>query len=600
MKKSVVLLLFLTLSFLMISPLLLAETNSEVDKSYACLKKQLENDCGNTQNTFQNAFSLIAMSHDSGILSKCKSLLDSKKKDNCWPDTSSSSTCSIKSTAIAVLALKYTNSNFDSSVDWILSKKKLASDLTWYLEIDSNNQTACKINGQTITINSDKKISGNDPSGLRKSYNNYWFEITDLRKNYTISCDKDFVTALLYKKPGSNVYYVLGNTDSASAGDSSLQYVDGFCFGISDKCDYEASLWAVLALSKAGEDISPYLPYLTAMSEESVNDKYLPLAFLYMYDNSASDYLSALLSRQKQGKYWEQSGNKIYDTAIALIALQGTTVDEAEKAKEYLLSLRETSGDRQGCWQSFTELILYAGWPKASSSSGSDNNQYCENFNYHCVSNSECPSNETLNNFQCTNIADICCSRAPVQLTCEAKGGMICKVSETCSVSTVPSQDGECCLGACQQAEPLTNECEDNGFTCKLSCGTNEIVKDIYADSCAYDEKCCAKSAAPKTSWWIIILLIVLIVLVILAILFRNRIKIWMFKFKSGYKSKQGPSSTNRPSYPPPSYPQRPAIVPRQIFPQRQPVPQRRPPVQKRDKDKEFDETMKKLRDMSK
>jgi len=438
MKEKRVLVLSVLIAILILTASILAEDTQEIDKSYSCLEEQLGDNCGDTQNTVQASFSLLAMASSSGIQSDCLSSLDDKKKTDCWPDTSTSAACSIKATALATLALKYVNSDVSDSVEWLIKNRRLATELTWYLQIDAVNETDCNINGQSFTVNDNKKLSGSDPSGLSKAYSNYWFEIKDINKNYTISCDKEFVTALAYKKPSSSVYYISSETHSAAAADSTTEYVNGYCFSTSGTCDYEGSLWATLALSRAGEDITPYIPYLTAMSDETSNIKYLPLAFLYMLDNSADDYLQGFLSLQKQNKYWDVSGNKFYDTSIALLPMQSqTSIQQAIDAKTYLLTQRVNSGDNDRCWSSDTAMILYSGWPKSPASSGTGNRD-CEDFSYFCTSSGECPVDKKLDNFDCTSLSEVCCSEEPDQLTCQESDGIICDDDEECSVLTVP------------------------------------------------------------------------------------------------------------------------------------------------------------------
>ena len=83
------------------------------------------------------------------------------------------------------------------------------------MEIDANNKTECKIkinqgSERTFTILDNKKISGTS-SCLIPSEQNYFLRIDEscIEKNFTISCDKDFITTLLYKKPGENTYGLL-------------------------------------------------------------------------------------------------------------------------------------------------------------------------------------------------------------------------------------------------------------------------------------------------------------------------------------------------------------------------------------------------------
>ena len=258
MKEKRVLMMFLVLAVLFSALFVLAQDEKEIAKSYDCLKKKMGDNCGGTVNIVENAFNLLAMSYDSAIQAKCKDNLNSKKKTDCWPDSTSSSACSIKATAIAALALKKaTNSDIDANIKWLISKRKLASELTWFLEIDAINATTCSVNGQSFTLADNKKISGTDPQGLSKSYNNYWFQINDLSKNYTTSCNSSFITTLLYKKPGSGIYYVSSETHSAAASDTTMEYVNGYCFSTSDRCDYEGTLWAALALIEGDKEITP-------------------------------------------------------------------------------------------------------------------------------------------------------------------------------------------------------------------------------------------------------------------------------------------------------------------------------------------------------
>ena len=69
--------------------------------------------------------------------------------------------------------------------------------------------------------------------------------------------------------------------------------------------------------------------------------KYLPYAFLSVLYTSIPEYLSQLKAQQKQNKFWDESGNKLYDTALALLAV---SFEDSSKtnAKKYLLTLSFT------------------------------------------------------------------------------------------------------------------------------------------------------------------------------------------------------------------------------------------------------------------
>jgi hypothetical protein len=603
-KKRVFGVLFI-LSMLFVVSLTFAQDTSlsPSDESYTCFEAQLGDNCGGTNNAEQASFNLLAIGYDSGLQSDCKNLLKGMMADGCWGE-SDGSVCNIKSTALATLALNNIGEDVDNNIRWLLQQKIAKTGLTWYLEIDSDNETRCTVNGQDITVQSDKKITGSDPLGLKKAYNNYWFEITDTNKNFSISCDRGFITSLLYKKPGSatggSVYYVSSETQSASAHDSVTEKVESYCFGTGGKCDYEGSLWAVFALAKMDEETTPYLHYLSAMSDEALNKKYIPAAFLYIL-TGAEDYYVELINMQKQGKYWDESRNKFYDTSIALLALQGTSATEVDSTLRYLLDRRENSG----CWSSLTSLILYSGWPKIPtvSSGGGGGDVYCEEEGYYCTLLGECASEDKLEGFACS-LSETCCEFEPIDDTCFEKGGMVCEVDEECSMSLVSSLDeSDCCLEDCDI--PVDEDyCTDvPGYTCESSCSDNQ--NEISSYICEYGDSCCVDKPKEKKSIWLIVLLIILIILVVLAIIFRNQLKIWLFRIRGKFRSGKGPKPVGGRPRPGPGMPPAPVGrpgrpgAPRQIIPRRH-LPVRRAPRRGNERDKDFDDTMKKLRDMSK
>ncbi len=608
-KRDLLMLLLFSIIVLAFFPLVLAanETLEGYEKAYSCLETQLGDDCAASASTEQNAFSLLAIAYDSSLQGDCKKALEDKEKDNCWGKTSSDS-CDLKSTSQAILALNYIGGNVDDYVSWIESKKKQTTGLTWFLEIDANEATSCKIkvndaNEKTFTINDAKKISGTSTC-LIPAENNYFLKISDscLTANFTISCDKDFITTLLYKKTSGSTYYVSSLTHSAPTGGSTDEKVNAYCFGINN-CEYEGSLWATIALANLGKDISPYLPYLSSMYDEADNQKYFPSAFLYMLTDE-DDYQAEITGKQKQGKYWEEAGNKFYDTALALLALQNVLIDEVSNAKDYLLSIQDSSG----CWHSNnvrdTAFILYAAWPKNPViSTDGDGRSKCTDFSHYCVASEECSAADLLDNFYCSGLSDVCCATKPLELSCSEKQGIVCSSGQECTGSEITAGDTNyCCMDSCIEVS-TTTECEDYGNNCRISCLDDEEEKTGY--SCNLGDVCCAAKEAKGISWTLIILLIILIILVILAIIFRNQLKVWWFRAKSGLKfSKPLAGPSGRPPMNPPGFPSSTMIQrPRQIIP-RGNIPMRRPPMRpaprRTEKDTAFEETMRKLREMSK
>jgi len=599
-KKRGPLVILIFLSALLLVTLASAEFDEKaiVDKGYSCLKEKLGDNCADTSNTHQAAFSLLAMSHESSIKSECRdSLEDKEKSENCWGETTSSS-CDLKSTSLAILALNHAGANVDDNIDWLLTKKKQSAGLIWFLEIDANNATQCKIQvndaeEKTFSVGENKKISGSS-SCLTPSEQDYFLRIADscLTKNFTISCDKNFITTLLYKKPSEITYHVSSITHSAPAGDSTKEKVESYCFGISSECNYEGSLWAALALAKTGEDISAYLPYITAMSDELINKKYLPSAFLYMLTNDDDFYLE-LVGKQKQS-YWDESGKKFYDTALALLSLQNLALEQVDVTKQYLSDVQENNG----CWGTISEtaFLLYALNPTTSSSgSGGTSDSQCQDpsYGYFCVSPSQCSISDKLDNFYCPSLGDVCCKTSSNEITCSEKQGIICSANQQCTETEVTAFDtNNCCLASCITTSDKS-ECEQFGYSCETECSSNQEEKPTY--SCFSGVCCKDKDSGGLSLMWIIIL-IILIILVILAIIYRNRIKLWWFKRKNLITSKPPTAPSRRPMV---QMPFRPAPFPQS---QRRPMPRNQSRTQSKNTgmEKDFDETMRKLREMSK
>ncbi|GAG50499.1 unnamed protein product, partial [marine sediment metagenome] len=216
-----------------------------------------------------------------------------------------------------------------------------------------------------------------------------------------------------YKKPGDSTMYISSETHGSAVEGSTQEKVYAYCFSASSSgCDYEGSLWAALALARLGKDTYPYIPYITAMADETENKKYLPSAFLYMLTDE-DDYQAQLVNEQKQDKYWEETNNqKFYDTALALLALRNVNIEQVDNTKEWLLEVQETSG----CWHANnileTAFLLYAGWqkdPVRVVGPGGDARSYCTEFSYYCVSAGECTIVDTLENYYCSGLSEICC-----------------------------------------------------------------------------------------------------------------------------------------------------------------------------------------------
>ena len=574
---------------------------NQIDLAYQCLENQIEDKEQSSLSLQEAIFGTLAL----GSESKLTGAIEDFEGTNCWPESS----CQLKDTAQVLLAYDRINKNTEDIESWVISKNKTATELTWYLQVDIENQisASCDLtyddNTYTISVNEDMTLSGGPGSCLAISSSGYWLQVNNncVDETFEISCTESFVTNLLYQRTGSSSYFVSPDTHSASSLGTTEETINSKCFSTSGSCNYEGSLWATLALNSLGKDASPYLPYLLALSE--TNQRYIPSSFLYMFTNGNDQY-NELVQAQQQGQYWQAPNtpyNRFYDTSLALLALSGSSATtEVESTKNYLLDVQTP----EGCWNNNnlrdTAFVLYSGWPRAVSTgggAGGGTTETCASQGYACVSGYTACLNAGGNtlNYDCDAL-NVCCSVSPPMETCAQQGGQICSASQTCSGTTAQTSDGTCCLGTCEVITEVENACESAGGICDSSgsCKSNE---EESSDSCdTPSEVCCVqKESAGGSAWGWVILLIILIALVVLAIVYRKKLQLMFYKFK---RKKGGPSSPTSSGRRPPFPPARPRAVPmrRPLVRSATRVPARGRPSRA---DKEFEETLKKLKDMS-
>lgn len=398
-------------------------------------------------------------------------------------------------------------------------------------------------------------------------------------------------------------------TNSAASLGTTSEQITAKCFKTGGNCDYEGSLWAALALQQLDEEVSPYVPYLLALAED--NKKYFPDTFLYILVGGDDKY-SEIVQSQKQSKYWEIVGspyNRFYDTSLAMLSLQGSSAPELDNAQNYLLEIQ----GRDGCWNNGnirdTAFILYSGWKKGASTGGGEipipGGEACEviGTTRSCSKASDCTTagGQILNNYECDSFGDFCCSIKVEEQTCAEKNGNICASNEECTGQEVSAGDGTCCLSTCQQKEDVST-CEINDGICRASCADDE---EQINEICSGGGVCCIvvnNEGGKKVSWGLIIILALLVLLIILAIHYRDKLRVWWYKFKGRASS----SPIKRPGVPPSGSGgvMRPVMRPLSFgVPPNRPIrdlPPTRTAPRVSSKDKEMEETLKKLRDMTK
>ena len=529
----------------------------QVNNAYTCLEDKVSGQCS-VLSVEEKIFSVMATGECTNEL-----VADSTSGE-CWP----SSGCKIKTTAQAILALDKTTKETKGAEDWLLGETTSPSDVEWYLQIDSNEEAICKVKYDgaeyPTTLKENKQLTSNAGTCLRLASDDFWLKVspTCYDKEFEITCNKDFQTNLLFKLQASSILHVYGTINGALADGRTTEQIKSSCFKEGGKCTYEGSLWAALVLHAKGYEITEYLPYLISMAEK--NPKFLPESFLYSL-TAKDDYRTDLLLRQKANKYWDETGDKFYDTSVAML---GITDEPGEKtnAKNWLLEIQSSDG----CWQGNirnTAFVLASLWPRQVSQTAKG----CAASGYFCMNELSCEGN-ILEGFECPGVSKCCDTQKKIQ-SCTDQTGEICTSDEDCvggtQVTASDTQLGEvCCVAGSCEVPPQQNACQLAGGTCRIECNSGE---DSSYDNCDFQGDICCIPGAPSGSLWWLWLLIILIILTVVGIIFRDKLRMYWFKITSK-STGPGPGPGPRPGMP-----GRPA-VPRRILP---PSQLGRPPVRR-------------------
>ena len=601
-----ILVLLTLLAFLFLPIISAAENDTEqakVNKAYSCLQDKAQGNC-DSLSVEEKTFSVMATN-------QCRQELldDSSDSGECW-GSSAGVSCKVKETAQAMIALKSSG----SAQDWLYSKNITPKELSWFLEIESPESTTCTISysssSYTLNIGEDKKISSGAGSCLVLAQGNYWLRVSPSCYNteFTVSCDQSFLTTTLFRKTAEadSTIRISDTTSSAAAGGSTKETIKSYCFADAGNCNYEATLWAALALDSQEKEVNSYLPYLITFADD--NQRYLPDSFLFAL-TAKTEYKTIVLSKQKSSQYWQESGDKYYDTALALYPLKQDNSQEKTNAKTWLLN----SQDSNGCWENNlrnTAFVLASVWPRTFSDNGGGGGSLpdCEEAGYYCTTSAQCSSGSKLAEYDCPGISQICCSTQPEVKTCSEQGGEICIQSESCfggtKVSASDLRSTEVCCAAGGDCRPVSQEeestCTLYDGTCRASSCTDNEEESSYSCDFSGDICCIQKSTSDEKSYLWVWIFLILIVLVVLGIIFRNKLR--MLWFRIGHHG--GP----KPSAPGPHMPHFPQSIQRPIqrierrifVPQHAPVKRPSPLRTKSGAEKELDDVLRKLKDMGK
>lgn len=587
----------------------LSTNKTKIDLAYECLQNELKADCSGATTTQQLAFSILAAPNNT---QECVRKLESKaKSEGCFGDSG----CNVRDTALAIIALDFVNKNTSKYVDWLIKQNRSSSEVEWILQQDSDGETNCKLkyegNDYLFIAKENKKLSGNFGPCFSLTYNDYWLKLNSdcYNKEFFVTCDKKFYLSWIFRSSGSSEINVLSDTKEGAQNSEIKTSINSLCFGSGNfGCNYEETVWAVLALKKLGKNIKPFVPYI--ISSEETNKQYLPEAFSYLileYDNL---YAQKLIKMQKDEKYWEAENSvygRYYDTALVLLAFGNINQKQILDARKWTEFVQDSSG----CWNSKnirdTAFLLWAlerreaprlieVTPRTKCSQAP--------VGATCSRETDCinAGGETLRNYDCSGESTIsfaiCCNKNPSVLkTCEQMDGKKCPSGKVCEGVEKNASDGKCCIGDCieQQPQPKRSDCEIAGGICRTSCKTGETAID---EECSDSSKCCKReekkdSEEKKVPLWVWLLVGIVLVLIILVILLRERIKVYLFKKKDSSNKPFGGISSS-PFGPKPGFP---PINP-QMSTQQRPLPSfssQRPPLHQNQQ-----EVFKRLKEMSK
>ncbi|MBU1988043.1 MAG: hypothetical protein KKD94_01005 [Nanoarchaeota archaeon] len=210
----------------------------------------------------------------------------------------------------------------------------------------------------------------------------------------------------------------------------------------------------------------------------------------------------------------------------------------------------------------------------------------------------------------CASPYEFCCTVEVPEQNCASLGGNVCAYDEICSGGITESSDGACCIGGLCEAIGVTGCTYDGDCpTGKICLGGGCVTSSgpgggcVSDNDCSSGEECKDGSCVEKGSnlWVWIMIILILIVLVVLGIVYRDKLRLWLFKLGKGKKK-------GIPGMPPAAGPFGRRPTPRFGPAGRRPgMPMRRPIVRgavkvrgKYPGDKEMEETFNKLKEMGK
>lgn len=208
----------------------------QVNEAYACMEDRVADSCS-ALTAEERAFSLLTIEECQDEIEADK-ITDTATGYEYWSDSDGKG---LKITALTTLAMASQSEGTNASESWLLAQSKSPTSIFWYLELDApveeDQVVTCTVDyagtPYTVKINYDKTLTlstGGSCLQLASGLGNYYLGIKEsvpqcLDYEYTISCDANFLTTLLFKEsdPNEKTLHISKDSHSGSAGATTVE-----------------------------------------------------------------------------------------------------------------------------------------------------------------------------------------------------------------------------------------------------------------------------------------------------------------------------------------------------------------------------------------
>ncbi len=617
--KAVFTAILLVLLFSVFSITVQAQDNqTKIDKAYEWLVGKASEGWGSIES---NAFSVMALNNfDSSLANQgLQNLLDNSKNDGeCWPSTS----CRIKDTALAAIALNELDSDTSKAKAWLLSRQKLFLEQgNWFLQLHiftgENNGTfnveyvfGEEVRQDTVFIRDDRKVELERASLCFDvlSSKPYWLHIKDLclQTEFAVSSEEpEWFASLLFVIDSPLTLVPFPKITSPGT-----LKITSKCFPNtpSGSCEYDASMWATYALDLLGEDAQ------TKAFLESGADANKPLSYALLFlIGGEIDFAGKLAAEQNAQGFWN-GAERFFRTAIAYLSVRNIALDNLDlpAARNWLFDNQNDDfswGSTQK--QRDTAAVLFGVFPTGAPLPP-PSVQRCVDFgNVCCPTGDVKVGSQEFSELSCVpSFGKKCVAEQDCEVqveeeeeTCFSKNGVCCDNAAAGAVTygNLDCSFGEICASSCE-IEEEEDTCFDVGGKCCEEAASGADRYPSLNSACGGGDVCVSECKTSKGLGGLVWFLGILVVIAVVVLIFLLR------RRKKGKGEPALPGLGRIPPLGPPSVPtfRRPPTprgppITRPVGPRPVPRPPRpiaRPVAKKGKTEEELEKTLKKLREI--